>query len=514
MDPWSTLTNAILLIIIPILLAITARRQITAPWRMYFAGGAVFALGSVILLPLGALLRWLEVLPDALLENRDLLLAAIFTGLVIELARTIIIIIFRQSRTPSQAILIGLGSGGFMIMVVAVLIAASISSSPIVGAISAYSVNTSINQPLLLAGFINLNGGDFSVVPSSLILALLILIVEVNASFMVIRAFDARGWWLVPVAMLYHSVTNGIVLFGLIQLENAWVTNAILFLFSVPLLIFLGRWIPWKKRSEIGGDSSLRTEFQLLYVSFQKELLYHWRTRRILVIGAIFLVFGMASPLIAKFTPSLLGLIEGAEQFADLIPSPTAADAIGQYIKNITQFGFILAIVIGMGSVAGEKERHTAAMILSKPMPRWVFLVSKFMAQAVVYTIAFALAMIAAYYYTVFLFGRIDFFDFVYLNGLLLIWLSVFVAFTLFGSTIGRSTAAAAGIALFFCAILLVAGTIPQYGTLAPGGLINWASTLFIGDAVEVNEGSLTTSLVLILLAILGSLAVFEEQEV
>jgi len=222
----------------------------------------------------------------------------------------------------------------------------------------------------------------------------------------------------------------------------------------------------------------------------------------------------MASPLIAKFTPSLLGLVEGAEQFADLIPTPTSADAVGQYIKNLTQFGFILAIVIGMGAVAGEKERNTAAMILSKPVPRWVFLVSKFVAQAVVYTVSFLLAMVAAYYYTVFLFGRIPILDFLGLNGLLLIWLFVFVAFTLLASTIGRSTAAAAGIALFFCVVLLVAGTLPRFGTFAPGGLITWASTLLIGGEVMVNGGSLTTSLILILLAILGSLAVFEEQEV
>lgn len=507
-------TTAILLITMPILLAIILRRRITAPWLMYFAGSAAFALGYLIQLLLEALLRSLKLSPDALVHNIDLLMVAIITGLVTELTRSIMFILFRRSRRPSHAMLIGLGSGGFMIMVIAVLISNSVSASPANGLIGGNSMQSSINQPSLLANFIYLKGGDFLGALSSLVVALLILIVEVNASLMVMKAFDSGRWWLVPGAILYHSGINGIVLVGLVRFEDIWMTGAILFLFSIPLLIFFVRGISWQRVSEFGRFSSVRTEFQLLIVSLQKELLYQWRTKRILVIGAIFLVFGMASPLIAKFTPSLLGLVEGAEQFADLIPTPTAADAIGQYIKNITQFGFILAIVIGMGAVAGEKERNTAAMILSKPLPRWVFLASKFVAQAVVYAIAFALSMLAAYYYTVFLFGRIDFLDFVTLNGLLLLWLFVFVAYTLFGSTIGRSTAAAAGIALLFCVMLLVAGTIPRYGTLAPGGLITWATTLFIGNGVEVNGGSLTTSLVLILLAILGSLAVFEEQEV
>ena len=84
-------------------------------------------------------------------------------------------------------------------------------------------------------------------------------------------------------------------------------------------------------------------------------------------------MYAIRSYYVAKFTPQLLTSIEGAEQFADLIPEPTTADAMGQYIKNITQFGFILVIVLGMGAVAGEKEKGTAVMILSKPLARWSF---------------------------------------------------------------------------------------------------------------------------------------------
>ena len=116
----------------------------------------------------------------------------------------------------------------------------------------------------------------------------------------------------------------------------------------------------------------------------------------------------MMSPLSANFMPALLRSIEGAEQFADLIPEPSAVDAMTQYIKNVTQFGFVLAVLLGMGAVAGEKERGTAAMILSKPMSRWAFVVSKFTAQAIVYTFGFAVAALGAAYYTTILFGPID----------------------------------------------------------------------------------------------------------
>jgi ABC-2 type transport system permease protein len=222
----------------------------------------------------------------------------------------------------------------------------------------------------------------------------------------------------------------------------------------------------------------------------------------------------MLSPLLAKFTPELLGSLEGAEQFAELIPEPTIQDALGQYIRNLNQFGFILVILLGMGAIAGEKERGTSVMILSKPLPRWAFVTSKFIAQLMVFASAFILAAIASYFYTVSLFGPLKISDLALVNLLLFTWLSVFVAITLFGSALGKTTAAAAGIALLVSVIFLIIGTIPKYGALAPGGLTIWANQIAIGEVITPNAGALALSLVLVILAVLASIAVFERQDI
>jgi hypothetical protein len=59
-----------------------------------------------------------------------------------------------------------------------------------------------------------------------------------------------------------------------------------------------------------------------LIVSLQKEILEQWRTSRLLVLLIVLGVFGMASPLMARLMPQLIGLIPGGEQFAGLIPPP------------------------------------------------------------------------------------------------------------------------------------------------------------------------------------------------
>jgi ABC-2 type transport system permease protein len=222
----------------------------------------------------------------------------------------------------------------------------------------------------------------------------------------------------------------------------------------------------------------------------------------------------MLSPLLAYFTPQMLRAVPGAEQFADLVPTPTTADALSQYIKNISQFGFILAILLGMGAVAGEKERGTASLILSKPMARGAFVTSKFIAQMTVYLLGFLLALLGAYFYTLVLFGEIDFSALVLITLLLFAWLLPYVTVTLLGSVLAGSTSAAAGIALAGAVVLLISSNVPQIGALMPGALVGWAGQLGIGNVPPApNGGALAVIAVLTVVGLIAGIAVFERQE-
>jgi ABC-2 type transport system permease protein len=255
-------------------------------------------------------------------------------------------------------------------------------------------------------------------------------------------------------------------------------------------------------------------ELRLFMVAWRKELFQYWRTGRVIIVLAVFAFFGLSSPLLAYYLPQLIGSIEETAALAEIIPDPTTADALAQYIENVTQFGLIMAVLLGMGSVAAEKAKGTAALILSKPLPRWSFLLSKFATQATIYVLGFLVGAVGAYYYTLVLFDEpLDLLPFLAGNGILLVWLLVFTAVTLCGSTLARSTGAGAGLALVGAAILLLAGVLPLVGGFAPAGLVAWASQLGLSGEVPANGGALTTGVVLILLLLIGSLAAFEQQE-
>lgn len=249
-------------------------------------------------------------------------------------------------------------------------------------------------------------------------------------------------------------------------------------------------------------------------IVLRKELLELRRTQRFLIIASILILFGLASPLLAKFTPELLKSVPGLpEGLADAIPPASVADAVIQYVKNMSQFGILLALLITMGVVAQEKERGTAAMLLVHPLPRPVFLLAKFTALGIIVAASLAIAALGCWYYTLLLFEALPWAGFLALNGLMLLVFLVYIAVTLLCSTLARTQGIAAGLA--FAALVLVAGvgSIPRLSEYFPGRLFNWGAALVLGEA-EPAWAALAIALGIIAAALGIAAAVFRRQEI
>ncbi|HZU87539.1 MAG TPA: ABC transporter permease subunit [Anaerolineaceae bacterium] len=244
----------------------------------------------------------------------------------------------------------------------------------------------------------------------------------------------------------------------------------------------------------------------------RKEIIEQWRSKRMLIGGIVLLVFGMASPLLAKLTPELMRMVPGGENFIQLIPTPTVNDAIAQYIKNMQQFGLILALLFSMGAVAQEKEKGTAGLMLVKPLGRGAFLLAKFVAINLSLLAGLAAAALGGFFYTLFLFEAPNLAGWVGMNLMLALFFAFIVALTLLCSTLLRSQAAAAGVAVGGLFVLTAIGAIPSLAQYLPGELVNWAGALALGLSNSA-WGALGVTLVLILACLLSSWLVLRKQE-
>jgi ABC-2 type transport system permease protein len=247
-------------------------------------------------------------------------------------------------------------------------------------------------------------------------------------------------------------------------------------------------------------------------VAFRKEWIELWRTYRMLVACVVLAVFGLMSPVLAKYTPEIIKSIPEGETIAKMIPEPTILDAVGQYVKSIGQFGLILGLLLTMGVVAQEKDKGTAAMILVKPLSRASFLAAKFSVLALLFMLAIAVAGAACYYYTSLLFGNLDLLHWASLNGLLLLYVLVYVAITLFFSVAARSQAAAGGLAFGTMLVLEIIGALPRYGDFMPAKLLGWGIGI-MGGSADVYWEALAVSTGIVVASFLGAWLLFRKQE-
>ena len=221
-----------------------------------------------------------------------------------------------------------------------------------------------------------------------------------------------------------------------------------------------------------------------LAVLLRKELLESWRTYRLPVVAGLFLFVGLSSPLLARYLPEILEAA-GGDQFGGLqLPTPTAADAVDQLWKNLAQFGAFAAIILAMGAVAGEKDRGTAAFVLSKTASRG----------GVPRRQGRGDRGRPGHRHGPRRRGRLD------LHGdpvraaerrragsRWACWpgsgLGAWAAITFLGSTVTGSTAAAAGIGFMALLLLSIVSAVPSVAPYTPGGLAGPAIALAAGAA-------------------------------
>jgi ABC-2 type transport system permease protein len=244
-----------------------------------------------------------------------------------------------------------------------------------------------------------------------------------------------------------------------------------------------------------------------------KEMREQRRTFRLWIMLVVMLVSGMISPLIAKYTPLILSSVPGIPPgFAAMIPEPTILDSFSQYIKNTSQFGLIVVVVLTMGIMAQEFERGTSAMLLTKPVKRSAVVLAKWTAGAISVVAGVAAAALGFTFYTLVLFGPFSIVDFLVLNVMLVIFMVFYLSLALLASALARSQAMAAAGAFGGLVLVLVVEALPRIGDYLPGELLNWGVSLFSG-AVQSAWGALIVSLGLIGLFVGVAIRRFQRQE-
>jgi ABC-2 type transport system permease protein len=237
------------------------------------------------------------------------------------------------------------------------------------------------------------------------------------------------------------------------------------------------------------------------WVLLRKEFREQFKTSKIIIVAAVFLFFGLGTPLLTKYTPELIESL-GTEGFTIEMPPPTSGDSLVEYASTIAQFGVLMAVLVAMGAIAKEVETGTAAMVLSKPVGRLAFILSKLKAEGFTFLVALVLGGLACWGYTVILFGDANALGFLYQNLLLGLFFALCLGITLFFSSLMKSQLAAGGLALAFIIFLSAISGLPWVGRYLPGQLINWSNRLVLNMPGAGEWGAVAVAALLVTLSV------------
>jgi ABC-2 type transport system permease protein len=223
---------------------------------------------------------------------------------------------------------------------------------------------------------------------------------------------------------------------------------------------------------------------KILIALLKKEMKELFRSGKLIVFAAVFLFFGLLSPIAAKYLPQIISSIGGMENIQIKIPEPTWLDAVAQYVKNLTQLCTFIVIVIFMGYVAREKESGTAVFLLVKPVPRGSFLAAKFISAILTLLISLFVAFVAAAFYTLLFFDGFSLLAFFYLNLVMLLYLGCIICMTIMFSTILRSMLLAGIFSFLGWLLLALISQLGSFGKFSPSFLISQAGSLMASGNV------------------------------
>lgn len=135
----------------------------------------------------------------------------------------------------------------------------------------------------------------------------------------------------------------------------------------------------------------------------KKEWLESLRTFRLMILLIVFLLFGVISPVTAKFTPQLLRAV-GIDPAAFGMATVTVLDSWVQFFKNVGQMGLLVTVIVFCGMVANEFSKGTLELVLTKGLRRSTVLLSKFTTATLLWTVSYLLCLFTCLGYTAFLF--------------------------------------------------------------------------------------------------------------
>lgn len=142
---------------------------------------------------------------------------------------------------------------------------------------------------------------------------------------------------------------------------------------------------------------------KVFFSLIKKEAMENIRTKKFLLVVILFLFIGLISPLTAKLTPLILQSIT-PENMDIKVMEVTEIDSWSQFFKNVNQIGMFGFVILFSTQIVNELQKGTLINLLSKGLPRFQIILSKFTFNMIMWSISYFLCAFTTFFYTKYFF--------------------------------------------------------------------------------------------------------------
>lgn len=241
-----------------------------------------------------------------------------------------------------------------------------------------------------------------------------------------------------------------------------------------------------------------------------KEFIESIRTKKLLVLGLVFVSFAITSPLLARFMGEFFALLmpaddETAQIFVEAFSNPVWQESYIHLYSNLSQIGIFALLFMYMATVSREIRTGTASLMFSKGLGYGEFVLAKFVMGCIIVVLITIASVLVAYMYTFLLFDEAGNIGHIILGSLIFSLGAVTaLGYTIMFSSLTKSTGASAGMSFGLYFGLALLGGIPVIGPYIPSNLLSgYAISVSFGDFsryMVINAGIATAFIALCLL--------------
>ncbi|HWD08839.1 MAG TPA: hypothetical protein VHA57_07060 [Actinomycetota bacterium] len=205
------------------------------------------------------------------------------------------------------------------------------------------------------------------------------------------------------------------------------------------------------------------------------------RTRRWLVLVGVFVLFGFVGPVGARYLPDLVK--NAGHGVRVIVPKPTPADGIAQFISNASGIGVVVAVVVAVASLAFDAKPGLGVFYRTHIRRAPALVLPRYLVVAAASVVAFGLGTLAAVYETAVLLGGLPVSTMLLGMGLESLYLLVAIAVAAAATALVRGVLGAVGAAIGFLLAMPIVGNVQAVNRWLPSGLSTSMGSLVDGRA-------------------------------